>query len=327
MMPKVSVIFGCYNQKDYVRQAIESALNQTYPNLEVIATDNGSTDGTQEILKEYANNPRVRLILRKENAPLTTLTNEAISLARGEFVSFLSGDDYYLPEKTQCQMESFAGLPADYGVVYSGGYRLNAITGEMWLDRTLKDSGYVLEDMLRKYNTVGFVIPISPVMRKECFLRYPYHEDMFSEGEAVLLRIALTYKFKYLDKPLVVMRDHLSNMGKAIKLNSREFIAAMEKFEREPDLPDRLRPALDLFRARIFRNYGWQGVRVAEDPQWARECFRLALGWHAWQIFHPKTPVGFCLSMLPKPVLHVFNAAANRVRRKKANVVFKESYT
>src|SRR3954453_13254205 len=98
-MPRVSVVLNCYNQGQYVAEAVESVLGQTYPDFELLAVDNGSTDEKPRGLSRYADHPRVRLFLHRDNVSITRRFNQAVAEAKGEFVSFLYSDDYYLPTK------------------------------------------------------------------------------------------------------------------------------------------------------------------------------------------------------------------------------------
>ena len=138
MDSKVSIVLCGYNQIAYLDGAIASALSQTHRDLELIIIDNGSTDGSQELLKSYRTEPRVRLLLHNNNEAVTKRMNEAIALSSGQYVSFLYADDYYLPHKLERQLQEFFSLSPDYGVVYSPGYRLDALTGHQWVDKTLK---------------------------------------------------------------------------------------------------------------------------------------------------------------------------------------------
>src|SRR2546428_10802584 len=116
----------------------------------------------------------------------------------------------------------------------------------------------------------GFINPISPLIRRECFDRYPYHEDVFAEGEAIFLRFALTYRFHYLDEPLAVMREHDSNLGKAIKINASIALILLDKLSQERDFPVHLASDLKTYRAIFLGSCGWLGLRMAADPRWAR---------------------------------------------------------
>jgi glycosyltransferase involved in cell wall biosynthesis len=326
----VSVVLCGYNQKDFVRDAIQSVLNQTHSHLELVVIDNGSTDGSPEVIKEcVSRDPRVKIILHPQNDSISKRMNHGIENAQGEYISILYADDYYLPNYIERSLNCFKNLPSDYGVVYSPAYRLNIITGEKWINPSLTASGWILQDIFLNYIKEGYICPISPLIRKECYLRYRFHEDVFSEGEDIFLRIAIAYKFHYLAEPLVVMRDHLSNMGKAIVKNRELFLANMEKLNRNPEFPRALKPVFCDFVGRILRNYGWQGVRVAGNAKWARDCFWRAICWSPKQILHPRTIIGFGLALLPSRLLRGLNNRMNSLRRKsqKGNIAFKSEYT
>lgn len=325
-MTAVSVVLCGYNQAEFLSEAVDSVLNQTQGDLELIVVDNGSTDGSSELLSKYGADPRVRLLLHQDNGAVTARLNEAIKLSRGEYISFLYADDYYLPTKLERQLECFEGLPLDYGVVYSPGYRHNIITSQRWLDSTLSESGDVLRAMLVKFYAGYPINPISPLIRKSCLLRYPFHEDVMIEGEGLFLRLALSYRFQFLDEPVVVMREHLSNNGKAIKKNVSTILILLEKLGREKDFPPELQPMLSRCRAIFSRNCGWLAIRMAEDPAWARACFRQALAWQPLLIFHARTLAGVSLSIFPVGIIRIFNRMLNIMRPPKENVVMKKDY-
>ncbi|MBR1884084.1 MAG: glycosyltransferase family 2 protein [Clostridia bacterium] len=93
----ISVIIPCYNVKDYVRKAVDSVLNQSYKNLEIIIVDDSSTDGTYEILKEYEeeNKGKITLIRNEENSGSAAYSrNVALKVANGEYIGFIDPDDY-----------------------------------------------------------------------------------------------------------------------------------------------------------------------------------------------------------------------------------------
>lgn len=311
--PLVSVVLCSYNQGQYVADAIESVLQQTYRHWELVVVDNGSTDDTRTVLKRYQSDPRIELLVLEDNLPVTKRLNEGIAASRGELISILYSDDYYLPKKLERQVECFSALPSDYGVVYSPGYRLDVDTGVKTFDASLRVSGDVLEALLL-HHADGFINPISPLVRRVCFERYPFQEDLFVEGESINLRLAMTFKFFFLDEPLVVMREHDTNIGKALKPNLDRLMVVLDRLERHPDLPATARPAVAIFRSRILRDSGWQGVRVVGDVAWARDCFRRAVDVHPPQRFHPRVVIGRVLTHLPNGARTLLNSLANKVR-------------
>lgn len=95
--PLISVVITDYNYGEYVGRAIRSALNQTYPNLELIIINDGSTDNSDEVIKEIiAKNPdRTIKYVNQENKGIVYTRNKALKLAKGEFISYLDADDYF----------------------------------------------------------------------------------------------------------------------------------------------------------------------------------------------------------------------------------------
>ena len=100
--PKVSIIIPVYNGSNYVRLAIESALRQTYKNLEIIVVNDGSKDNTEEICKKYGDKI---VYLPKENGGVSTALNYGVEHMTGDYFSWLSHDDLYYPEKVQEEVD------------------------------------------------------------------------------------------------------------------------------------------------------------------------------------------------------------------------------
>jgi len=98
--PKFSVIMPVYNDEKYVGKAIESVLQQTYRSFELIIVDDGSTDGTPDVLAEFEGNPKVKII-RQENGGTAVARNTGLRYARGEYIAFLDSDDFYTPDRLE----------------------------------------------------------------------------------------------------------------------------------------------------------------------------------------------------------------------------------
>src|SRR5215831_5740741 len=97
--PRVSVAIASYNHAAYVSGAIDSVLAQTFQDFEIVITDDGSRDGTVEVLRSYAQeNPRIRLFLNRYNYE-THATNHCIQQSTGEYIAVLSSDDEFHPAK------------------------------------------------------------------------------------------------------------------------------------------------------------------------------------------------------------------------------------
>ena len=114
----VSVIIPTYNRARLVGAAIESALAQDYPNLEILVIDDGSKDDTREMLaRAYGSNPKVRS-LHKANGGVSSARNLGIRESRGEFIAFLDADDVWLPGKVSLQLECLRHFP-EAGMVWT----------------------------------------------------------------------------------------------------------------------------------------------------------------------------------------------------------------
>ena len=127
--PKVSVIIPTYNSAKYLLPAIDSILNQTYTDYEIIVIDDGSTDNTYEIIKPYLEQVRY---IQQENQGVSAARNRGLNLARGELIAFLDADDLFLPHKLAEQVAVFDQQP-DIGIVNSG-FRIIKEDGEVVTD-------------------------------------------------------------------------------------------------------------------------------------------------------------------------------------------------
>lgn len=103
----VSVVMPTYNSSKYLKESIESVLNQTYSNLELLLTDDYSTEEkTRQLLKDYMHrDPRVRIFLRPRNVGSGGARNYSIEKARGRYIAFCDSDDRWIPEKLERQVE------------------------------------------------------------------------------------------------------------------------------------------------------------------------------------------------------------------------------
>jgi glycosyltransferase involved in cell wall biosynthesis len=122
--PLVTILISSYNYEGYVLQAIESALDQTYKNIEVLVTDDGSTDRSWELIQDFAEkrrDPRLR-IFRHENRGALQTTIFGVSEAKGEFIALLASDDFFYPDKIARQVHIFRNSPPSVAMVHTGAY-------------------------------------------------------------------------------------------------------------------------------------------------------------------------------------------------------------
>ena len=111
--PKVSVIVPIYNQLPFIRETVESVLAQDYANVELVLSDDGSTDGTQHVLHEYsARDPeRVKVVASEHNTGIAGAVDRALEAHSGEYIAWLGGDDVMLPGKLSRQVAVLKARP------------------------------------------------------------------------------------------------------------------------------------------------------------------------------------------------------------------------
>ena len=105
MKTLVSVIVNCFNGSKYLNRCIDSILNQTYQNFEIVFWDNNSTDNSLEIVKRYDKKNIIVYKNPNETLKLYAARNQAIKLSNGKLISFLDTDDYWLPTKLEKQID------------------------------------------------------------------------------------------------------------------------------------------------------------------------------------------------------------------------------
>ena len=148
-MPKVSVNIPVYNGKEYIRETLESVLKQTYSDFEIIIIDDGSTDETSQIIKEY-NDPRIKYFFQ-ENQGIGKARNAAIRKSGGEYIAFLDQDDLWLPDKLAEQI-TFIEKRSDLGLVFSDSIFFNEKKEEYrYYSKEKPYRGMVFRQLLNHY--------------------------------------------------------------------------------------------------------------------------------------------------------------------------------
>lgn len=121
--PLVTVFIPVYNAEKYIAESLESILNQTYDNLEIILVDDGSTDKSVEIIKSY-DDPRIRLIQNEKNMGIPYTRNVGLDHANGKYMAIMDSDDISLPERIEKQVRYLEENP-DIDVVGTNYYKFN----------------------------------------------------------------------------------------------------------------------------------------------------------------------------------------------------------
>lgn len=123
--PKVSVIIPCYNVEKYLEQCIESVLNQTLKDIEIICIDDGSSDRTLDILYQLQKNDNRIKVIEQKNAGAGAARNNGLRVSKGDYVSFLDSDDFFEPDMLEEAVKSAEQYNSDFVVFNSDQYHMD----------------------------------------------------------------------------------------------------------------------------------------------------------------------------------------------------------
>lgn len=224
-MSKVSVIIPTYNRTSFLNRAIQSILNQTYQNFELLVVDDASTDNTEDVVKSFNDN-RIQYLRHNENRGLSAARNSGIEVARGKYVSFLDDDDEFLPQKLEKQINKFEPLPSSTGVVYSGFCYVDKNGHEVLkVIPTFRGNIYAI---LLKYNICAV---ITPLIRKDCFQKAGlFDESLHSLQDWDLwIRISKYFEFDFVADVLAKYYVHGKQMSVDVNTRIRDREALLKK--------------------------------------------------------------------------------------------------
>ncbi|MGW8159261.1 MAG: glycosyltransferase family 2 protein [Desulfoprunum sp.] len=205
--PLVSVIVPSYNHEQFIEQCIDSILNQSYKNYELIVIDDGSSDNSRFILNDLQKKYGFTLVLQ-ENMGLPRTLNKGIQeFARGTFITFCASDDYWLPGKLEKQvffMEQYPDIPMCFGKAYVVDEDSNVMQKSTILKNRKLKGGYIFKDLL----LINFHPPVNYLFRRKIFDELGYYkENIFTEDLYMNLCISNKYKIGYIDDYLICYRE------------------------------------------------------------------------------------------------------------------------
>jgi glycosyltransferase involved in cell wall biosynthesis len=222
----VSVVIATYNMGQYLPQAVQSVLAQTYPNVEVQIVDDGSTDDTPTIVRQWDGHPRVR-VHPQANAGKAHAMNQGVALSGGSFIAYLDADDIWLPEKLARQMPLFAAQ-SEFGVVYSDYERMDGEGRPLQKGPTHMHRGRVSGPLLIE----NFVPYSTAVVRRECFDRIGGFDETIRMGldYDLWLRLSAHCQFDFIPAPTARYRIWAGQMSKNYRQRYKSGIHIMQNF-------------------------------------------------------------------------------------------------
>lgn len=240
--PLVSVIIPAYNAAATIRLTIQSVLEQTYPNFEILVIDDGSFDGTSDVVKKLlAGDDRIKL-MKQENQGVAAARNSGIRHARGDYIAPLDADDLWFPEKLEKQVAVMNEGPSTVGLVYAWSFQISGDQGPQNLTKGWEEEGSVFLPLL-----LGNFLSnaSSPLISRKCFDHIGMYNLDFLKFDAqgcedwdLYLRIAEHYEFRNVPEHLTAYRLSKQSMSADWKLMGRSYSLLMEWIQkRHPQIP------------------------------------------------------------------------------------------
>lgn len=260
--PLVSVIIPTYNRAGLLKLAIDSVLAQTYPHIELIVVDDGSTDDTPRMLEAYGD--RI-VVVRKANRGGTAARNSGIEVARGEYFNFMDHDDLMAPAKIEKQVAIMHARP-EVGLVHCGFYRIDRDGNP--IDKV----NFLPEGDVRPALVQGcFLWSGAPLIRREVIERVgTFDVNVWSSDADLWLRIAIAgYHFGCVQEPLGSYRILPDSAMADISGTERMDMSILERVFADPRLPDearRMKP-FAYFNQRFWLSCRYYTVGKWEDAQ------------------------------------------------------------
>lgn len=208
--PLVSILMNCYNGEEFLCEAIDSVLKQTYSNFEIIFWDNASTDNTANLVATY-NDSRIKYFLAEKNVPLYHARNFALEKCKGEFIAFLDIDDLWREDKLEKQVPLFQNPKV--GIVFSDTYFLKdgKIISQYFKSKN-PHRGQCFNKLIKDY----FLSLETVIVRKECFKDWSMEfDERFNHiGDAeMFIRMSYYWELDYVNEPLGIWRVHSGSLS------------------------------------------------------------------------------------------------------------------
>lgn len=217
----VSVITPAFNREKYIKETVDSVLAQEGVDFEYIVVDDGSTDGTYEILKEYSEQGKIQLVSHPErqNRGQSASLNIGLSLAKGNFIAILDSDDLFKPGKLKKQVQFLESNP-DVGLVYGNG---DAVDEEGNYIYTIHPAEHIeTNDPNRVLLDCYFLLPQNSLVRREIYEKVGRFDEGYraAQDHDMLVRIAEVSKLAYIQDNFFSYRRHndsISSKGKELR--------------------------------------------------------------------------------------------------------------
>lgn len=273
--PRLTIGLPTYNGQDHLAEALDALLGQTFADFELVISDNASTDGTEEICRDYARrDPRVRYVRQPKNLGAALNHNYLVDVARGELFKWASDDDLYARDLLA---SCVAVLDANPGVILS-----HAWTAMIDADgEVTSKAGYTLEtdspDPAVRFRSMLFGVGGDDdygVVRTEVLRRTALNQSYWHADRTIVAELALHGRFQHVPEPLYFRRDH---PGALRQVRSVRNWCAMQ----DPRRANRLRHPMPRLLGEYILGYAGAIRRAPLTAAERRRCFSALAAWFA----------------------------------------------
>jgi glycosyltransferase involved in cell wall biosynthesis len=251
--PLVTAAVVCYNHARFVVECLESIKCQTYKNIELVIVDDFSTDNSADVIREWLRQCPFpwKFLEHKQNQRICRSLNDALREVKGQYISHVAADDFWLPEKLERQVRILEGAPKTVGVLYSDVYVINEL-GEALPRNTYIAShahtwpppeGDILDPLWRHGN---WIPPMGTLIRRECYDAVgDYDETLWHEDYDMWLRMAERFQFHFSDWVSAKYRMVTTSMVRSSwpKICDSSVRMCLKHLARK-ELPDQVRPLI-----------------------------------------------------------------------------------
>lgn len=212
-LPLVTIVCLCYNQKDWVKSALQSTIAQTYPNIEIIVVDDASTDGSRTEIEGFLkDHPEIIFLPMEQNVGNCTAFNLAFAQSKGKYFIDLAADDLLLPVRVEIGVADLEMADQSYGVHFSDAFIIDqegkilnthyARNQDGELDEVIPQ-GDIYVDLIKQY----FINPPTMMVKREVLENLGGYDELLSyEDFDFWIRSSRNYKYLFNKTPLVKKR-------------------------------------------------------------------------------------------------------------------------
>ena len=221
-MPQVSVIIPTHNRAEHLPKALNSVLQQSYQDFEIVVVDDASVDHTPQVVARFKD-PRIRYLRHDTNKGGSAARNTGIINSSSPFLAFLDDDDEWVVDKLQKQLSAILKSPQEVGVIYTGHMTVDLATGKV-LDKQVPVKNGDLSRALLIENCVGSTSTV--LLRRECLNRVGLFDESLpcSQDYDLWIRISAKYQFEFIPEALLRYYVH----GKRITSNLNQLTRGLE---------------------------------------------------------------------------------------------------